>query len=523
MDALTVQHDRITSRLAPVRRGTRMAVSAGAIAAITLIAILWQTRWGTVPDTSWLITECERVLAGGRLYVDVYEVNPPFSVWLYLPAVAVAQAIGMAPEIIVHALTYAAALWGLLLAGAVLRRADFPETPALLALAPIVYALLVLYPGNAFSQREHIGMALFLPMLVLMAWRARLDGSTRPGIGIALVAGLSGSVLLLVKPHYAVMIIVPTLLTCWRHRSLRPIVAVEHWAIGAICTAYLAAVLLIHPEFLRDIYPALADTYLRVRRVDAVVSLYGASAGVLALLVWLLWPRARIPELASVAALSAASALIPLVWQGKGWPYHAYPAFFCATFALTCLHAGALSANGEATPFRFPLFAKLSSVLVATGILVSFPPFWPSQKPNADTIAAIQAATDRPSIALIGPDIASGHPLTRMVAGRWVSVHASDWLGVTAQHLAAISVRPGDEADVEHYADMLDAFGRNKRDELLTHRPDLIVIQQDQDFWLDLLRQRYGLAEIMTGYRLLAEDAAVKVYLGGDIDAKQVR
>ena len=66
--------------------------SALLIAGITLLAVSWQLRCGTIPDTSWLITVCERMLSGERLYADIYETNPPFSVWLYLPPVAAAAA-----------------------------------------------------------------------------------------------------------------------------------------------------------------------------------------------------------------------------------------------------------------------------------------------------------------------------------------------------------------------------------------------------------------------------------------------
>ena len=52
----------------------------------------------------------------------------------------------------------------------------FPKGRALFRLAPAFYALLVIMPGNAFSQREHIAMAFFLPLLALTAWRARGEG-----------------------------------------------------------------------------------------------------------------------------------------------------------------------------------------------------------------------------------------------------------------------------------------------------------------------------------------------------------
>ena len=69
---------------------------------VLAIAVPWQTRWGVIPDTSWIITLCERMLAGDRLYVDLIETNPPFTLWLYMPAVYLANLLGVAPEYVVH-------------------------------------------------------------------------------------------------------------------------------------------------------------------------------------------------------------------------------------------------------------------------------------------------------------------------------------------------------------------------------------------------------------------------------------
>ncbi|MER9240113.1 hypothetical protein [Mesorhizobium sp. M0633] len=261
-----------------------------AIAAVTVFSIFWQRRWGTVPDTSWLITVCERMLSGERLYSQIYETNPPFSVWLYLPPVAAARLLGTAPEILVEAWTYLAVLIGLSLSGVIVKRAGFTETASLFALGPAFCAMLVVFPGNAFSEREHIGMALFMPLLALHAWRARRDAAAQPDPGLAVLAGLSGSILLLVKPYYAIMVLAPALVVAVRRRSLKSIFALEHWVIGGICVVYLSTVTLIHPEFVRDIYPLLADVYAKIGIFWPIVIGYGFSWCFLVFLIWWLWP-----------------------------------------------------------------------------------------------------------------------------------------------------------------------------------------------------------------------------------------
>ena len=485
-------------------------------AGIMLLAFVYQSRWGTIPDTSWLITVCERLLSGERLYVDIYETNPPFSVWLYLPPVALAHMLGVAPEILVQLWAYLAAFAGLLLAGVVVHRARFPEAPALFALMPAFLAMLVLFPGNAFSEREHIGAALFLPLLVLMAWRARTGIVPVPGYGLAALVGLAASVLLLVKPYYAVMVLAPALFVAIRQRSIRPMLAIEHWVIGIVCSLYLGAILVLHPEFVRDVYPVLADTYLKVRVYLPFIVIYGPIFCLLALLIWQLWPAGRSPELAAVMTLAAAAALIPFVGQAKGWAYHAYPGILYAVFSLFCLLALPAIERGAQARGRFLLAARPGWPVVFFAIMVSHVPFWITQKPSSEMIQTVSRATDRPTVAMIGADIATGHPFSRMIGGRWASAYACDWLGVLALGLSQEAKFIGDEAEAARYAGLVANYASKKNEEFRRLNPDIVIIAQNAQGWTDLLIERHGFGELLSNYRLLAQDASVRVMLRKD-------
>ncbi|MDX8480579.1 hypothetical protein RFN28_19230 [Mesorhizobium sp. VK24D] len=496
------------------RARTEYAGSVATFVILLAIAVLWQVRWGTIPDTSWLIIVCERVLSGERLYAQVHEVNPPFSVWLYLPPVAAARILDVAPEILVQAWTYLAALIGVAFSGAIVRRAGFPERTTLFALGPAFYAVLVIFPGNVFTEREHLGVALFLPLLALHAWRARRDAEAEPGAGIAALAGLCGSILLLVKPYYAVMVLASALLVAARRRSLKPIFAPEHWVIGGICVAYLVAVILIHPEFLRDAYPLLVEFYANGIASAHVMAYYGCAWFFLVFLALWSWPVGRFPELAAVTLAASAAALLPLFYQAKGWPYHAYPALSLAVAANLCLLA--LPRMKRRMAGLLSYLAVPPPALISMAIMVAFVLNWPTQKPNSAVVATIRAATFEPTVAVMNTDLDTAHPLSRMIGGQYVSAGAYDWPGPDATALYLRAARSGDDLSAAHYQAIMTRYAESKRQAFERLRPDLIISKIDNGPWTRQLTEHFGFDRILAGYHVLLEQGRLRVYLRND-------
>ena len=326
---------------------------------VLAFALAWQLVWGVNIDTSWIITMCERVLAGDRLYVDIVETNPPMTLWMYLPAVFAARLIGIEPEIAVHAYFYLACAGGLGFAAYLARLARFPENPALYKLLPVFFALLVILPARSFGEREQFGVALLLPLLVLMAWRVTADADDQPGLALAILAGLCGSVIVLVKPYYAVVILVPALYVAWRRGGLRWLFTPEYWTIGLVCVAYLAAVMQLYPEFVRDVYPALSETYMRDRAPLVTVARYVPTFLLILFFFWRVRPGVPTPPLIMIVMITATAALAPLIYQSKAWAYHAYPVF---ALALAAFAYRATQPSDE--PRARGLVPKLSAALI---------------------------------------------------------------------------------------------------------------------------------------------------------------
>ncbi|WP_027053844.1 hypothetical protein [Mesorhizobium erdmanii] len=473
-------------------------------------ALPWQVRWGVIPDTSWAITMCERMLAGMRLYVDLFEVNPPFTPWMFLPAVALAHTLGLSPEVVIHVYVYAICLLGLGFAALIVRMAGFAEKRALFSMLPLFLALLVIFPGNAFSEREHLGVALLLPLLVMMAWRAAPTGGRAPSLLVAVLAGVCGSVLVLVKPYYALVVLAPALYVAWRRRSVWMLFAIEYWVIGLVCIAYLVAVLYFYPQFLEIIYPVLADTYMRLRVLQAVLLKYGPAYLVALYMLRFLRPGLALSPLVTVFVLASLASTVPLVYQAKGWPYHAFPALSLMAAALL-LRATQLDPTGQ-SPSGMAM-GTAHKLLLAITIAANAIPFLPTQKPDAGLVATINDAVEHPTVALIGSDIAAGHPLTRMVGGSWISIYCSDWLGTFATYFSQVEARNGNQAGAERYTQIANRYIDGKLAELETAKPSLIVVQKGDTLWTARLFGRSEIVRFMQDYHQIAEDDAVKVLL----------
>ncbi|NMG37954.1 hypothetical protein GRZ55_01715 [Chelativorans sp. ZYF759] len=475
--------------------------------AVLAISLWWQQRWGTIPDTSWLIHVGVRMLEGERLYVDVIETNPPFSVWLYLPFVWLARQVGFSPESAVHGLTLAAVLAGLFGAGLVARRGGYLANPWLVRLSPLMLALLVLFPGNAFSERDHIAVALFLPFLVLTAWRAEEGARGRPGLALSAAVGVAGSVLVLVKPHYGLVVAALAVLL-WARIGVRQLLRlVEFWVLGVIFVGYLAAIVAFHPEFVLDLYPLLVDTYLQVSSHDRVLRFLPICLLPL-VLVWRMG-AGRPPSPLVVAALSASLASLAVAAiQAKGWPYHFFASLFFAFMAAGVALAERL-ARGPGLGDRKE---RAWAVLAGAVMLACFLPFTTSQKPDSATLASVRATYDAPSVAVVASDIAIGHPFTPMVNGRWISPHHGDWLGGYALLLRERARAAEDAARFEHYDMMLHDFMAAKAEEIDREVPDIILVQKSNPVWTDYLRSAFDFESIFGNYQLLAEDDTVEVY-----------
>jgi hypothetical protein len=437
--------------------------------AVFVGAALLRPLIGTNIDVSWLITIGEKMLAGERLYVDIVEVNPPASAFLYLPAIVLARAIGLAPEIVVDALVLVAAGLSIFLTGLILRAARLVDHIDGWLLAALAAAILTILPMQTFGEREHIAVIALLPALAVLAARAN---KIEVAFWSVVAAGIGSAIAIIIKPHFALPFALAALACAYAARSWRILFAPENWIAAALAAGYGVFVVVAYPEFIRDVMPMVTAVYIppRLGLVRLLTTpAIACFAGSLALLA--VWKRREIlaPPLSLLVAIAIGFAAVYLI-QGKGWPYHSYPMLAFAFVAL---------AVAESRPKRAVQDRLAILPIVA---LAAISCLWLNVVGRFDYLAEpIRRLHPHPSMLVISTDLTIGHPLVRRLGGTWVSRVGGLWIS------AGVHWRLTEETlDAETKALLLRYAARDRDmlvEDIRGKRPDIVIVEKGEFDW----------------------------------------
>lgn len=473
--------------------------------AVVLFAVLVRVALHLNADVSWLLLLGEKILNGAVPYKDFVEVNPPASFLLYLPAVWSGHILHIAPETLVNVLAFAAAFTSLWLCGRILTNAQLLRDELAPATNALALLILLALPFYTFAEREQIALIAILPMLCIYMARA---ADAPCGTGSAIVAGIGGGIAVSIKFYFALALFLPFLFILWRRRLnpqdlLRATFSPENLTAGITALLYLAFVFAAFPEFNRTVLPLVLALYVpataplttMLTSPSTVFWVFGASIAVL------LAGRKAADPIPAVLLLASLGFIMTTIIQGKGWPYHGYPAL-----ALVLLLSGALllQRRHEATPTT--LMATLAYVAMLPLIAI-----WFNQSNEVKGLrdAVAQLAPVHPRIIAITDDIAIAHPLTRSVEGAWVGTTCSLWMTSYANYILAY--RHPDArttAKIKRYA----ALDRNWLiSDIRNKQPDIILVdgkrQHDWAFSIPALRAE------LAGYRNARTVGGVEIWL----------
>ncbi|MGB3314911.1 MAG: hypothetical protein WBB85_10905, partial [Albidovulum sp.] len=399
-------------------RGASFAgLTPGIVVSLVVAAAFLSFHWGRLisHDTAWYLVATREWLSGARLYVDIYEVNPPLNFYFTVPPVLFADLTGMDAQNAQY-LVFSLLIMASLMAcwSAISDRHSLPGGRRVMLQLGLGLAM-TLPSLSDTGQREHLMVILVMPWLVATAV-GHDNVSRRRNVGFAILAALG----ICLKPYF---LLIPIAVTLWHIiavRSFRPLWSTSNLTMVCVGIAYVLSVWYLHPEYFRDIVPVAQSVYGSIAVAEGrivVVLQIGCAPFVIFGLTLL--ARQGVPAGTGVFVSAALAGLGCYIVQWNGFQYHAIP---LKAFAFTaCLWV--LTNTMRVTPLLFASLIGLSSTMVLA--LLKGPYRNPAL---THLLSNLDPAWSPERIMVVSTRVSSGPIVALNLNAEWTSRYPHAWL-----------------------------------------------------------------------------------------------
>lgn len=308
---------------------------------IYLLAWIAQSQLLIKGDVSWQMKLAKIVLAGGTYGKDFFEINPPLSIYLYMPPLALTKYFSLMAITSVRIYFFILATFSWIFCFFLAKKIFRPQDSVVfsLFLLSISFVYLIL-PLSEFGQREHFLVLLTLPYLLLVTCRLQdVNISPIPAILIGLMAGIGFAL----KPFFLLTFFLVELYYLYSQSNFNKMIVAwmrpETLAIIFFLIAYALFIFVFYQAYLTVIVPIATRFYYQlfgepwgVVIIEPLVFYTGAGF----LLYFISYKTNHYNKLTLLLALASIGYLIVYLSQQLSWYYHLIPAL-SIEFILTAL------------------------------------------------------------------------------------------------------------------------------------------------------------------------------------------
>lgn len=292
-------------------------------------------------DITWLVEAGRRMMHGGRLVSDIYEINLPLSIFLYFPL-----AIGV--EIYYESLPYTFFFYTLFMAGlsafltnTILKRYGILRTSErVVFISGFILSCTMFTKWYEFGQREHFIFMGITP-LILLQLSMTFYPHTRHGREFWPVIIL-GSIAMLIKPHYGVIAVVLMITRMIRQQRLFVLFDRDFLTLAIMTSAYALGMLILLPSYVFNEIPNIAKLYTGIGHISLIFKSaipFLELLGIMSVAAYVIPYRRTIKLLIAAMITISLLCLMAYLSQMKGFNYHLFPAkcfAFCAFSLMVC-------------------------------------------------------------------------------------------------------------------------------------------------------------------------------------------
>lgn len=491
----------LASDLIGSRTALLVPLLAGIALGIALACLAGQAPWG---DQSMYLMAAGKTLDGARIGRDVIDVNPPLSIWLFEPPVALARATGILPQtatqILLGLLTLAVLAWCLVLARP-RGRAGHGGHFAWWLCAVLLYATTI-HPWYHIATREHMLLLLILPYLFLAAHR--LTGRHDTPHWQRVAAGLLAVIGCGLKPQHLLVVAAVEMLIVWHAGTWRALIAPESAGILVGGAVYCAAILAFAPDYLAVVVPFAYEAYLDrgLASWSEMVPVVRAVKIIAVVCAWLVLRRySEQRPVADVFMVAGMAAFLVYLLQRKGFEYQLVPALAFFHLALGIVIFGAVAPRVRRwlapIPRRTALLASMAAALAAAWL------YYPGQVRRAATywtdvrktarVALIPHIPQGTTVFMVSPEVGPLHDYLLRNGLKWGSRFTVMFM------TEALVTRDRQQPAVAALADWTTAA---VVEDLQRYRPGVVLVDRCDDPAFPVCRNHGGTREDLLGWFL---------------------
>lgn len=287
-------------------------------------------------NVAWLTTCAKRLWAGGSMYHDCMDTNPPLSPLIYIPNVILEQATSIPSYYWIFILTCGLIVFSAVITQYLLNRLGWFEKRQSAVLAITLMITMAVLPGNSFAERDHLIAVLYIPFLLAQLCITSMIQTHKVPTYLLF---LGGAVCMLTKPPLGLL---PTLLIAhraYKNKTLRVVFDADFIILALTTLAYIGICSALYSDFLFGIMPDIYKLYIKYGNFIWIREKLLMTAGLflLNLIFYLLFAKKCSAVYFIVLNLAVLNGLLSFTMQMKGMTYHLFPAYacLCQLFLLT--------------------------------------------------------------------------------------------------------------------------------------------------------------------------------------------
>lgn len=283
-------------------------------------------------NVAWLSICADRILDGIKMSQGCYDTNPPLSLIIYTPFVAISNITKIETQhILFTGMLCLTALSTITTHYLITKSKLFSKHEQTIFICAYLCSITI-YTGHFFAEREHFIALTILPVILI---QLAITNHLNIHNGLKYVILIIGSVTLLIKPHFGLIPLFMLVHRIYKHKNFQCIFKADFFILCAVSASYIIITIIFFNDFISEILPHILKHYIGYNDHEKTYQYTMKSLILVATSISMVLFISDTKQKDMLCILGVTASLTTLVYflQMKGFVYHLMP-FYALIFPI---------------------------------------------------------------------------------------------------------------------------------------------------------------------------------------------